>query len=222
LYARIGRVRKAFLFDLDGTLSDTDSLHSPAWLNLLSRHGFQADEEFYKARISGRSNAVIIRELLPHLSEDEVQSVIDAKEADFRDLATDLEPLPGLLEFMQEGHGRGMKIALVTNAPGVNVPLVLATLGVIEYFDEIVLADDVGVGKPDPAPYAAALHRLGLLPEEAVAFEDSASGIASATGAGIPTVGIASTQQPGYLIDAGAFVAVQDFTDTKLWDLLNE
>lgn len=213
---------RALLFDLDGTLSDTDALHSPAWLNLLARHGFEADEEFYKTRISGRSNAVIIRELLPHLTDGEVQTVIDAKEADFRDLATDLEPLPGLLDFMEEGRRRGMKIALVTNAPGDNVPFVLAVLGVEEYFDEVVLADEIGAGKPDPAPYAAALHKLGLAPEEAVAFEDSASGISSATGAGISTVGIASTQKPGYLLDVGAFVAAENFTDPKLWALLTD
>lgn len=213
---------RALLFDLDGTLSDTDALHSPAWLNLLARHGVEADEEFYKTRISGRSNAVIIRELLPHLTDDEVQAVIDAKETDFRDLATDLEPLPGLLDFIEEGRRRDMKIALVTNAPGDNVPIVLATLGVEKYFDELIFADDVGAGKPDPAPYAAALHKLGLAPEEAVAFEDSASGISSATGAGISTVGIASTQKPGYLLDVGAFVAAENFTDPKLWALLTD
>lgn len=211
---------RALLFDLDGTLSDTDALHSPAWLNLLKRHGVEADEEFYRNRISGRSNAVIVRELLPNLTDDEVQTVIDAKEADFRDLATDLEPLPGLLDFMEEGRRRNMKVALVTNAPGTNVPIVLAALGIKRYFDEVVLADEVGAGKPDPAPYTAALQRFGLDPEEALAFEDSPSGIASATGAGIPTVGIASTQKPDLLLDAGAFVTAEDFTDPKLWALL--
>ncbi len=153
---------RALLFDLDGTLSDTDALHSPAWLNLLKRHGVEADEEFYRNRISGRSNAAIVRELLPNLTDDEVQTVIDAKEADFRDLATDLEPLPGLLDFMEEGRRRNMKVALVTNAPSANVPIVLAALGIERYFDEVVLADEVGAGKPDPAPYAAALQRFGL------------------------------------------------------------
>jgi len=211
---------RALLFDLDGTLSDTDALHSPAWLNLLKRHGVEADEEFYRNRISGRSNAVIVRELLPNLTDDEVQTVIDAKEADFRDLATDLEPLPGLLDFMEEGRHRNTKVALVTNAPSANVPIVLAALGIERYFDEVVLADEVGAGKPDPAPYAAALHRLGLAPEEAVASEDSASGIASSTGAGVLTVGIASTRKPEDLLEAGAFVAARDFTDPELWALL--
>lgn len=211
---------RALLFDLDGTLADTDSLHLPTWLNVLRCHGIEADEEFYRTRISGRSNAAIVRELLPDLTDDEGRVVFEAKEADFRDLATDLEPLPGLLDFIEEGQRRCMKIALVTNAPSANVPVILAALGIEDHFDEVVLADEVGAVKPDPAPYTAALQKLGLAPEQALAFEDSVSGIASATGAGIPTVGIASTQRPDFLIDAGAFVAAGDFTDPELWTLL--
>ena len=165
---------------------------------------------------------MIVRELLPHLTEAEIRTVIDAKESDFRNLATDLEPLPGLLDFMQEGRRRDRKIALVTNAPGDNVPVVLAALGVERFFDDIVLADEVGIGKPDPAPYIVAVQRLGVAPERAVAFEDSISGIFSATGAGVPTVGIASTRDPEDLISAGAFIAARDFTDPALWALLKE
>jgi beta-phosphoglucomutase-like phosphatase (HAD superfamily) len=75
--------------------------------------------------------------------------------------------------------------------------------------------------KPDPAPYRAALDRLEIAPDEALAFEDSTSGIASAVGAGIPTVGIASTQAPETLAEAGAFVVVKDFADQELRMLLN-
>jgi beta-phosphoglucomutase-like phosphatase (HAD superfamily) len=73
----------------------------------------------------------------------------------------------------------------------------------------------VGPVKPDPAPYTAALGRLGVSPEDALAFEDSTSGIASSVAAGIPTVGIASTQQPETLKEAGAFIVAKDFTDPR-------
>jgi len=71
-----------------------------------------------------------------------------------------------------------------------------------------------------PTPYRAALHKLGIAPEEAVAFEDSTSGISSAVGAGIPTVGIASTQDPKRLQRAGAFMVAKDFTDPELLKFL--
>jgi beta-phosphoglucomutase-like phosphatase (HAD superfamily) len=84
-----------------------------------------------------------------------------------------------------------------------------------------VLSDEVGPVKPDPAPYKAALDKFGISPEEALAFEDSTSGIASSVAAGIPTVGIASTQRPETLEEAGAFVVAKDFTDPELRKLLD-
>jgi HAD superfamily hydrolase (TIGR01509 family) len=211
---------RALLFDLDGTLAETDSLHLPTWVDVLHPYGIEVDEEFYRKRISGRSNSKIVRDLLPDLSTEEGQSLADAKEASFRERAGELEPLPGLLEFLREGRRSGRRLVLVTNAPEENVETILLALELGEFFDEVVLSDEVGPVKPDPAPYRAALERLGLVPEEALAFEDSTSGIASAVGSGVPTVGIASTQTPETLEEAGAFMVAEDFTDPELRRLL--
>ena len=207
---------RALLFDLDGTLAETDSLHLPTWVDVLGPYGIAVDKEFYKERISGRSNSKIVRDLLPHLSAEEGRKLADAKEASFRERAHELEPLPGLLDFVREGRSRGLSLALVTNAPEDNVEAILAALELGEFFDEVVLSDEVGPVKPDPAPYRAALDRLNVSPEEALAFEDSTSGIASSVAAGIPTVGIASTQKPETLEEAGAFMVAEDFTDPQL------
>ena len=212
---------RALLFDLDGTLAETDSLHLPTWVDVLRPHGIEVDEEFYRERISGRSNSKIVEDLLPDLPTEEGRRLADAKEASFRERAGELEPLPGLLDFMEEAKDRGLQLVLVTNAPEENVETILLALGTREFFDEVVLSDEVGPVKPDPAPYRAALDMLNVLPEEALAFEDSTSGIASAVGAGVPTVGIASTQSPETLEGAGAFMVAEDFTDQELRELLN-
>jgi HAD superfamily hydrolase (TIGR01509 family) len=211
----------ALLFDLDGTLAETDSLHLPTWVDILSPYGVEVDEEFYRESISGRSNSKIVKDLLPDLPTEEGRKLADAKEASFRERARELEPLPGLLDFMEEAKNRGLSLALVTNAPEENVEAILLALELGEFFDEVVLSDEVGPVKPDPAPYRAALDKLGVAPEEALAFEDSTSGIASAVGAGIPTVGIASTQAPETLLQAGAFTVARDFTDPELRGFLN-
>jgi HAD superfamily hydrolase (TIGR01509 family) len=212
---------RALLFDLDGTLAETDSLHLPTWVDVLSPYGVEVDEEFYRESISGRSTSKIVEDLLPDLPAEEGRKLADAKEASFRERARELEPLPGLLDFMEEAKNRGLSLALVTNAPEENVEAILLALELGEFFDEVVLSDEVGPVKPDPAPYRAALDKLGVAPEEALAFEDSPSGIASAVGAGIPTVGIASTQAPETLLQAGAFTVARDFTDPELRGFLN-
>jgi HAD superfamily hydrolase (TIGR01509 family) len=207
---------RALLFDLDGTLAETDSLHLPTWVDVLEPYGVRIDEEFYRQSVSGRNTAEIIRDLLPGLSDEQNRSVGEAKEARFRERATELEPLPGLLDFVAWGRERGMSIVLVTNAPEENVEAILMALELRDYFDAVVLADEVEAVKPDPAPYEAALEKLGISAEEALAFEDSVSGISSSVAAGIPTVGITSSQVPERLREAGAFMTAEDFTDPRL------
>ena len=210
---------RALLFDLDGTLADTDALHLPTWVDALEPYGIKVDEEFYRQKISGRLSPDVVADLLPHLSEEEGRNIADTKEADFRERSGGLRSLPGLIEFMEEGRRCGLSIALVTNAPRENVGAVLHGLELEDYFDVTVLAEDVGAGKPDPEPYRTALKELGVLADEAIAFEDSTSGIASAVGAGVRTVGIATTQPPEKLLDAGAYLVIEDFTDAKVRDL---
>ena len=107
-------------------------------------------------------------------------------------------------------------IGVVTNAPAENARAMTEALDLAGFFDAEVLAADLPAGKPDPVAYSTALERLGVIAEEALAFEDSPSGIASAVGAGITTVGIASTHDPEKLLKAGASHAYPDFDDAEL------
>jgi HAD superfamily hydrolase (TIGR01509 family) len=207
---------KALLFDLDGTLADTNSVHRVTWAEALRPYGYDVTWDFYREHITGRVTTEIVADLLPDFCTEEGRELIESKEADFRERAGTLEPLSGLLDFVQKGREKEMKIALVTNAPKENAFTVLQVLGLDDAFDPVILADEVGSGKPDPAPYNAALQALDVSAKEAVAFEDSASGIASSAAAGIPTVGIASTQEPEELEDLGVNLVVQDFADPKL------
>jgi HAD superfamily hydrolase (TIGR01509 family) len=211
---------RALLFDLDGTLAETDSLHLPTWVDALEPYGVEVDEEFYRDRISGRNTAEIVRELLPDLTDEQGRSIGDAKEASFRERVSELEPLPGLMDFVERARKRGLRIALVTNAPEENVKTILLALKLRDFFEVVVLADEVEAVKPDPASYVAALKKTGVSAERALAFEDSVSGISSSVVAGIPTVGIASSQDPKKLLGAGAFVTAQDFTDPQLRALI--
>ena len=212
----LAHMLKALLFDLDGTLADTNSVHRVTWAEALRPYDYDVTWDFYREHITGRVTTEIVADLLPDFSAEEGRELIESKEADFRERAGTLEPLPGLLDFVQKGREKEMKIALVTNAPKENAFTVLRVLGLDDAFDPVILADEIGSGKPDSAPYNAALQALDVSAKEAVAFEDSASGIASSVAAGIPTVGIASTQEPEELEDLGVNLVVQDFADPKL------
>lgn len=220
---------KAVLFDLDGTLANTDPLHFQNWQEILRDYGLEIDREFYKARISGRLNALIVQDLLPQLSFEAGQQLADYKEARFREIGLSLTPLAGLLDLLAWIDTQGLKKAVVTNAPRENVNFLLEVLKLADSFDTVVLAEEAIAGKPDPAPYKLVLDELGIAPTEAkplqghfaIAFEDSCSGIQSAVGAGIYTIGVASTHEPKVLLEAGAAMVIPDFTEKQLWLLLD-
>ncbi|MCA1729298.1 MAG: HAD family phosphatase [Actinobacteria bacterium] len=207
---------KALLFDLDGTLADTNSVHRLAWVDLLQPYGYDVTWDFYRENITGRVSDEVVADLLPGIPSEQVREMAEAKDANFRERSGALEPLPGLLDLVEKGRKKGMGISLVTNAPKENVFAVLRILGLGEAFEPVILADDIGAGKPDPAPYNAALGALDISADEAVAFEDSPSGIASSVAAGIPTVAVASTSEPEDLEGPGVELVVRDFSDPKL------
>ncbi|MEW6493522.1 MAG: HAD-IA family hydrolase [Cyanobacteriota bacterium] len=221
---------KAILFDLDGTLVNTDSLHYQTWQDVLRDYGLEIEQAFYKAKISGRLNPIIVQDLLPHLSFEEGQQLADYKEARFREIALSLTPLAGLLDLLAWIDTHGLKKAVVTNAPRKNVEFMLEVLKLANRFDTVVLAEDATAGKPDPACYKLILNQFDIGTTEAkslkgdfaIAFEDSPSGIQSAVGAGIYTIGVASTYDPNILSSAGAAMVIPDFRDKKLWQRLEE
>jgi beta-phosphoglucomutase len=211
----------AILFDLDGTIVNTDPIHYQAWQQMLARYGIEIDEKFYKSRISGRLNPEIVKDILPQLSAAEGQKFADDKEALFRQLAPNLQPLSGFAELIAWTEAHQLKRALVTNAPRLNAEFVLEVLGIKEAFNTVILAEECTAGKPDPTPYQVALNKLGIDADKAIALEDSPSGIRAAVAAGIPTIGIASTHNPQLLQEIGAFMVIPDFTDLQLWTFLN-
>jgi len=216
----IARNAGALLFDLDGTLCDTDQLHFGAYCTLLKDFGRSITLEHYKARIMGAPNDAIMREMFPDLDVSRHRELADRKEGLFRDAISTLEPTHGLAALLDWALTKGVPVAVVTNAPRANAEMMLKGLDLDRRIDTLVLGDELERAKPDPLPYATALARFGAQPERALAFEDSLPGIRSASGAGVATYGIRTGHPDAVLLGAGAVGAIDDFTDRALWQRL--
>ncbi|MEO1792065.1 MAG: HAD-IA family hydrolase [Cyanobacteria bacterium J06629_19] len=213
---------KAVIFDLDGTLTDSDKVHFQVFQSLFAQHGITLDKSLYKQKISGRQNEAIVADFFPELSAEEGKRFSAQKEALFRERAQNqLVPLPGLLNLLEQIKSKGLATAVVTNAPTKNAVFMLQTLNLADTFDPVVIADELPRGKPDPLPYQTALDRLGLVAADAIAFEDSTAGIRSAVATGIATVGITTTHTADELMQIGAVAAIADFTPTALEPLID-
>jgi len=208
---------RGLLFDLDGTLTDTDRLHFAAYVALLGDFGRSITLEHYQTRIMGQPNVAIMREMFPELDAERQQEIADRKEALFRAAITDLVPTPGLAILLDWAEANRIPIAVVTNAPRANAEMMLQGLHLTDRIDTLVLGEDLERAKPDPLPYLAGLERLGAVADRALAFEDSLPGIQAASGAGIATYGIRTTHPDTAMLAAGAVGAIDDFTDRGLW-----
>lgn len=201
------------LFDLDGTLLDTDHLHLGAYGALLAELGRSITREEYRSRIMGAANDTIMAYLFPQHPPDEHAAFIERKEALVRASMRDLSPTAGLLDLLAWAAQRDVPCGVVTNAPRPNAEQMLAAIGLAERFPVLVIGDELAKGKPDPLPYLTGLQRLGGNAARAVAFEDSLSGIRAASAAGIFTFGLRTALDDAALVAAGAAAVISDFTD---------
>ena len=156
-------MKTALLFDLDGTLVDSDPEHLVAFQRVFAPHGIKLDHSEYAANIMGASNDMIASRYLSHLSPLEQAATLDAKEADYRDSLGALEPILGALALLDFADRRGLKRAVVTNAPRANAEKVLAALGIGQRLPILVIGGELARSKPDPLPYLTALERTGAL-----------------------------------------------------------
>jgi HAD superfamily hydrolase (TIGR01509 family) len=208
--------RPVFLFDLDGTLCETDQLHFEAFRRVLSDLGRTLSEEEYSTHLMGFGGAYIYSYLFPKGTSLTKDELIDRKEAAFLEALRELPPLPGLVAFLGRADRAGIAYKVVTNAPRDVGSIEIERMGLTDRLGEPVYGQELPRPKPDPMPYEMGLKLLGGDAARSIGFEDSRSGLRSAKGAGLAVVGLATTLDAKSLLDEGAVLAVRDYTDPRL------
>lgn len=217
---------EAVLFDVDGTLCDSDPIHHRAFSEMLQEIGFNdgvpISEQFFVENIAGKHNNDIAAILFPNDLERGLKFCVD-KEAMFRRLAKEeLKPIQGLYKLKKWVEDRGLKRAAVTNAPKENAELMISTLGLSDFFEAVILGDDCEHAKPFPDPYLKALDILKVSKDHTFVFEDSVSGIKAGVAAGMPVVGLMTRNPENLLMEAKPAFLIKSYEDTKLWAALEE
>ncbi|WP_298878853.1 HAD-IA family hydrolase [uncultured Bradyrhizobium sp.] len=212
---------RALLFDIDGTLANTDPLHLKAFNQVLGPHGHAFDHARFSRELQGFANISIGERFLPNETIERRAAILDEKEEVFRSLvAGQIEPLPGLMALLDRADDAGVPMVAVTNAPRLNAELLLSGLGITQRFKALVIGDELPYGKPHPLPYQEGLRFVGASAAASIAFEDSRSGVQSATAAGIPTIGIRTSLSDADLVAAGAVASASAFDDPALFERL--
>ena len=211
-----------FIFDLDGVITDTAKFHYQAWKALADSLGIPIDETFNET-LKGISRMDSLDRILAHghrenaFTPAEKEALAQKKNDHYVQLLEHLtteDVLPGVVPLLQQAQARHIPCAVASASK--NAPLILEKLGVRAYFATIVDPDSLSKVKPDPEIFLAAADSIGVLPQNAIGFEDAQSGIDGLKAAGIYAVGLSASQP---LI--GADMQVSEMTELSVDALLN-
>jgi phosphoglycolate phosphatase len=212
---------RALLFDIDGTLADTDALHLEAFNQVFAPHGHVFDRARASKELMGFSNISISERFLPGHPPERQAAIMGQKEEAFRKLASgQMKPVAGLVKLLAMADSAGVPMVAVTNAPRPNAEMMLAGLKIMHRFKAVIIGDELAHGKPHPLPYLEGLRAAGAAPGHSLAFEDSRSGVQAASAAGIATVGMRTSLGHEDLIAAGAVATAASFDDPELLSLV--
>jgi HAD superfamily hydrolase (TIGR01549 family) len=200
------RVISTVLFDIDGTLVDSNYLHVDAWSRAFADVGHPV-ETWRIHRAIGMDSAKLLETLL---GDDAADLGDEAKEAHSRyytEQTGRLRRLDGTKELLRAVKDRGLTVVLATSAPQEELEVLLQVLDSEDLIDEVTSSEDVGTAKPEPDLIDVALEKAGVTAEQAVMVGDSVYDIEAAARAGVVGIGVLSGGfGAAELEDAGAVV----------------
>jgi HAD superfamily hydrolase (TIGR01509 family) len=209
---------EAVLFDFDGLLVDTETAAFESWRGVFTDHGHVLTAAEWLPNVGANPEPFDPRARLEELVGAALAwEVIDRRRRAFR--RERCQPRDGARDLVVEAAAWGLRTGLVSNSDRAWIDENLEATGLDLSFDVVVCWDDGLDPKPSPAPYLAALDQLGVAARSAIAFEDSPSGVAAATAAGIECVMVPNAMTS--LADpAAADLVVASLADIVLTDLI--
>jgi HAD superfamily hydrolase (TIGR01509 family) len=186
---------KALIFDFDGLILDTETPDFQVWQSIYREHGFELPHDEWGKIIGGYGiSSFDAAEHLSLLSQGRLDSVSlrDRHRSESHAMTLAQAVLPGVMDYIHEAKRLGLKLAIASSSPHSWVDAHAQRLGIFEYFDKVICADEVGAGrtKPNPDLFLLALDQLKVRKNEAIVFEDSPNGVRAARSAGIFVVAV--------------------------------
>ena len=216
--------KRAFIFDMDGTLVDNMHFHAEAWGKMLAENGVEINAHDFLVKTAGRTNREILRTIFEGLSEERITELALRKEAVYRELFTpERAPIKGAVEFLEAARQLDIKMAVATAAPIANMEFILDGLDLRKYFQAIVTAADVLRGKPDPEIFLKSAEKLAVEPKNCLVFEDAVGGFQAAHLAGMRSIGIATVNSVEDILRLDSVVeAHSDWSNLKPQELIEK
>ncbi len=209
---------KGLIFDLDGTVTLSQQLHTQAFAEVFKRHGLKYTAED-DARYSGRGAHCTFPEFFQEngitLTPEQVEQYSAEKRAFYDELIkkSPIIAVPGVDKFLERQKTKGMQIAMSTGNRIESTEVILGKVELQKYFPIIVTNKDIEKSKPAPDIFLKAAGKMGLKPEECIVFEDAVNGVEGAKNAGMRCIALKTTTDPEKLLKAGADHLATDYNE---------
>lgn len=216
----MSRVLRGLIFDFDGLIVDTETARYHAWKEVIESYGVELPLSVWQQNIGLPSEAFNPLDYLKHKAQGPIDrdAVRKRKNRVFWSRMEGETLRPGIKDYLEQGRGRGLRMAICSSSPRRWIEQNLSRWGIDGHFEVVVTGSDVGKIKPDPELYLKALDLLRLDAENCIAFEDSPKGVQSAKAAGIFCVAIPNSITLETDL-AGADVKVHSLTELPLDEL---
>ncbi len=203
--------KQAILFDIDGTLVDSNGAHIDAWLEALRAAGFDFTRQQIHDQI-GKGGDNLLPALVPELNVDEQEKLDAAHGEVFKRLRPDVRPFPGGAKILERAAAAGQKVVLASSASRDELDHWVALLDAKPFLTATTSRDDAEHSKPCPDIFAKALEKSGCpAPEDAIVVGDTPYDIIAARALGIAAIGVRSGGfTDDQLNDAGAVALYDD------------
>jgi HAD superfamily hydrolase (TIGR01509 family) len=213
---KILQAKKAFIFDMDGVLTDSENLYVFAEQEVCRNNGITIPDSEWQ-NFKGRTNKDIFTYINSNFGNNsfDINQLIDQKRAIVLSRLDRVELFPGVIDFLKFVRNYYSRIGLTTSTSRPLQEKIFNFHQLNKYFDEIVTGDQVAIGKPNPEAYILTLQKLGVTPDDAIVIEDSDNGIIAAKAAGCFTIGISHSFPREILLKAGADIVVDTFPELR-------
>jgi HAD superfamily hydrolase (TIGR01509 family) len=201
---------KAVLFDVDGTLVDTNDLHASAWREAFLNFGIDIPFEKVRAQI-GKGGDNLLPALLPSLDEEQRGEVEDYRSTLFMErYLPRVTPFPGVRTLFERNRSDGRRNILASSANEEEVAFHVGIIGAEDLIDGFTSRSDVESSKPCPDIFAAALKKAGVEPEEAVVVGDSPWDVKAACKLGLRTIALRCGGFPDRVLEEAGAAEIHD------------
>jgi len=206
-----------FLFDLDGTLVNTDIIYFNVWQTILQKYNIQLTNEIFKKYIHGNSDESVIKTLIPFVNEN----ISLLKDSLFAENLEDIIIISGAEKFMNFITSNGHKCSIVTNCNRDIAEKIVSHCGFERYIDFIIVGNECDKPKPYPEPYLKGIQKYNTTTNRTIIFEDSKSGLLSARQTNpLCVVGITSNYSKSELLLNGANITIDDFNSLDIDNII--